>query len=302
MKSLRTNHVQQRGLLQPLGFTLIELLVVIAIIAILAAMLLPALNKAKEKAATAACLGNVKQLGTAWCMYADDNGEKLVNLSTYTTPLGALNASKPPWRTDYHNGELSPAPNTATQAGIKAAVEQGYQQPTPNIPGPLFKYAPNTAVVHCPGDPRYKLPVGLGNAWDSYSGSTYLNGEGGGYLKRTDVLRPSDRFVFCEGADMRGENVGSWGMLNYGTVAANFTDTQFEDSPAAFHGVTACFVFVDSHAVAHKWLDGPTIAFAKDTNANKDSGGDGMRGAANASPTKRDLQWVGSHYAGAQNP
>ena len=88
----------------------------------------------------------------------------------------------------------------------------GYRQPQPGVPGPLFQYAPNPDVVHCPGDMRYKRGIGAGFAWDSYSGTTYLNGENGGFKKRAQVSHATDRILWVEGADGRGENVGSWQM------------------------------------------------------------------------------------------
>ena len=281
------------------GFTLIELLVVIAIIAILAAMLLPALAKAKQKAMTGACLNNLKQLALGWVLYADDNNDRMVNLNTYFEGAISVSPWGAPWRTDLFNNQQSPAPNKSTIAGWIAGIQQGYKQPRPDIEGPLWRYAPNANIMHCPADKHNQLPFtpGIGGpfCFDSYSGSVNLNGEGHGgncLFKKTEIFRPTDRFIWIESSDTRGENVGSWQMNIQGSQANGFQNSMFADgldAPAAFHVVAANFNFCDGHAETHRWVSGATIAFA---NA--------MNGAV--PPANIDSVWVAQHYAGKQNP
>src|SRR5690349_9626028 len=152
--AMNTNRTQAFSTQSRDAFTLIELLVVIAIIAILAAMLLPALGRAKLKATSAVCRSNERQLALAWTMYTDDNGDKMVNFNIYPNAKNDI-----PWR--YRTPPVAPVipPGTSAEQALVLTFQAGYKQ------GALFPYARNTEVAHCPGDVRAKLRAGAGFSW-----------------------------------------------------------------------------------------------------------------------------------------
>ena len=155
------------------GFTLIELLVVIAIIAILASLLLPALSRAKGKAQGVHCLNNLRQLGIAWTIYADDNDDRLT-------------------RNDF---SFNAGGDAVSNPGSWIVGNAYLDTTTTNLErGTLFPYAKTAAIYHCPSD--RSLVAGKTRSVRPFSValSVYMNGmRDGGPANAAYESRPVQR-------------------------------------------------------------------------------------------------------------
>jgi prepilin-type N-terminal cleavage/methylation domain-containing protein len=275
------------------GFTLIELLVVIAIIAILAAMLLPALARAKLKATEAACLSNQKQLALAFTMYVNDNNGNLIAYAP-----GNFNNGGGFWGLDPN------APGDWTSQAVALADVQGNLK-TNNV---LFQYAPNQGVYHCPGDVRFNLPIGSGNsvgwAYDSYAVTENVEGIAGfndSFTKYTQIKRVSDCVIFAEQADTRGFNEGTF-AITATVIGANDSGIGFLDVFSVYHGAVGTFSMADGHAEPRKWLDPAILADGKYAQARGSTGYDYPNCSFLPKQTGPDAAWIYQHFESPTDP
>jgi prepilin-type N-terminal cleavage/methylation domain-containing protein len=235
------------------AFTLIELLVVIAIIAILAAMLLPALAKSKAQAQLTYCMNNTKQLLMAWLTYSGDFNEKVAyNLRVGTTP--------PPY---YLIGSSDPTGNWCNDnqsAGTPDSINTALliSQPTayPPLLGP---YSKSPGIYRCPADKRtydgqpcvrsFSMNCFVGT--DPLSDNLY-SGASAAFTaihKTTDAKAPSKMFVFVEES---AQTINDGFFCYFG--GGNPQGFTLSDLPSLLHNkVTTGFSFADGHAEMHTW-------------------------------------------------
>jgi prepilin-type N-terminal cleavage/methylation domain-containing protein/prepilin-type processing-associated H-X9-DG protein len=271
------------------AFTLIELLVVIAMVAILAALLLPTLTKAKQKAQGIQCMNNHRQLSLAWRMYAEDSQDLLVYASDDGNPANTLNQYA--WTLSH----MDFVPNNNANWDINVDM----------VKRPLWPYARNPTIYKCPSDrstvnvngtlvPRVRTMsmnlyvggfVGTDGGWtfaDSFSVYSRLSQISGG-------SGPADKiFVFL---DMR-EDLINWG--NFMTEMQGYSPPQPDqysftsDFPGSYHNRACGFSFADGHSEIKRWLDDRTMPPLVD-------GGNPLALLFSPSPNNPDVAWLQDH-------
>lgn len=255
------------GTVQYLGFTLVELLVVIAIIAILAAILLPVLNKAKVRAQGIQCVSDKRQLTLAWQIYADEsNGDYPPNGSTVggeSAPVGE-DAGNPSWVA----GVLKTAafPDDTNTSLLVGSAYASF--------GSIGGYVKNPDVYHCPADmstepgshARRVRSVSL-NSWinpgKTNTAATYWFMSFRRFIRPADFhgISPTGVFAFLD-EDANSINDG-WLRMNMGgyNLDGTINESQLDlvDVPAAYHNLCGSFSYADGHAELHRWQGGAVM-------------------------------------------
>ena len=237
------------------GFTLIELLVVIAIIAILMAILMPALSRARELGKRAVCLNNLKELQLGWIMYTDDNDGKIVN-----GQCGGGTPKEPAWV-----NRVFDVPGYTTGQSLPDE-----QQIIAIKSGAMWKYVNNLDAYKCPTGHRGEFLTY--SAVDAANGLTDNRGLPGGmrvgktvlWLRKvTDIVYPvpAKRMIYIDE-----------GWATPDSFATYYNRPSWFDDPPSRHGAGTVVSFADGHVEYLKWTSTETAKHSKAVETTHSNG------------------------------
>jgi prepilin-type N-terminal cleavage/methylation domain-containing protein/prepilin-type processing-associated H-X9-DG protein len=266
------------------GFTLAELLVVIGIVGLLMSLLIPAIDKARQKARGIQCLNNLRQLGLGWQMYADDNYGTLV--PNWGNAIAGLDETCPSWVAGWMD-YTSSSHNT----NIDYLVHPGVgDRPYGGLLGP---YTKDYRLYRCPTDTSKveiddeRYPRVRSVSMNLYTGANWIGplakeGLDAGYaIYRTQSdyrkLQPANAWIML---DEHEDSINGGGFVV--DVIRRGTSAQLIDTPASYHNNACGFNFADGHSEVHRWTDERLIIPVKRQTI-------GIRTQA---PNSRDILWM----------
>jgi prepilin-type N-terminal cleavage/methylation domain-containing protein/prepilin-type processing-associated H-X9-DG protein len=279
------------------GFTLVELLVVIAVIALLMAILLPALGKARDQAKRVICLSSLKQLTLAWMAYADNNNGKIVNGAPTNSTVACPDCPAPP------NTKAMPSagrPNEIPWIGPAWADLDG----TPTIPldpifqkcamesGALWRYLRDAKSYRCPGGVKgelitYIIVDSMNGIPDGPINFGSRGANAGVWTNSTfNIKKSAMRIVFIDE-----------GKITPDSYAVNYSGSNFLkwfDPPMIRHSGGTTVSFADGHAELKKWSSKQTVDFgikAEVSGLYNTYPNDSLFGPA-TDATYQDLYWM----------